>query len=495
MRSSLARVRQRRSVKVLIGGVAALTAAVGAVLAASPSALADPTTVTPVSITTASGSVGGGQTAANLAVQDQSGTASDWNKYVEFSGKYSGYLGYTAPGSVSPASVTGISASIDYRGPATATQTWTFSLYNWATGAWTAIGTNAAAPDWGSWKVLTFTASGTVSNYLSSTGQIRLQLSAGNNADAADIDYAGLALTVGGTTPPSTSTGSTTPSTTATSAPTTSTGSTTTSPSTSSAPPTSASSSGGSGGLPGPAACPGCWHPALRTSWNWVLSKVPSAPYRNVQMYDIDGFNASASDVTAMHNAGMKVVCYISAGTYEDWRPDASQFPAAILGSGVSGWPGEKWLDVRDVQKSSSKLASIMNARLDTCRTKGFDAVEFDNVDGYTNKTGFPLTASDQAYYNVFLANAAHSRGMSAVLKNDGDQVTKLLPYFDMALNEQCNEYTECDKLTPFISAGKPVFNAEYGSSTSFCAADNAANINGVNFTIDLDDSVFQPCR
>jgi len=246
---------------------------------------------------------------------------------------------------------------------------------------------------------------------------------------------------------------------------------------------------------PSPTPCSGCWHPALHTSWNWVLSKVPTAPYRNVQMYDVDGFNATASDVAAMHNAGMRVVCYISAGTYEDWRPDASKFPAAILGSGVSGWPGEKWLDVRDVKKTNSALASIMNARLDMCRTKGFDAVEFDNVDGYSNSTGFPLTSSDQTYYNVFLANGARSRGMSAVLKNDLDQVQQLLPYFDMALNEQCNQYKECGTLAPFVAAGKPVFNAEYASSTSFCSADNSANINGVNFSIDLDDSKFQPCR
>ncbi len=247
--------------------------------------------------------------------------------------------------------------------------------------------------------------------------------------------------------------------------------------------------------LPGPTACAGCWHPALDTSWNWVLSNVPTAPYRSVKMYDIDGFNAAASDVTAMHNAGIKVVCYISAGTYEDWRPDATQFPASLIGNAVDGWPGEYWLDVRDVQKTGSTLAAIMNARLDMCRAKGFDAVEFDNVDGYTNSPGFPFTAPDQAYYNVFLANAAHQRGMSAVLKNDLDQVTTLLPYFDMALNEQCNEYSECGALSKFVAAGKPVFNAEYSSSTGFCAADNAANFNGVDYSVDLDDSVFKPCR
>jgi hypothetical protein len=484
MSSPTPRARRLRSVKPLIAAAAALVAAATFALFVSPDAMADSTTLTPVSITTVAGATGSGQPVSNLAVQDQSGTASDWNKYVEFSGQYSGYLTYTVPATIAPSSVTGIQARIAYRGPATATQTWTFSLYNWTTSSWTALGTNAAAPDWGAWTLLSLDASGSMGDYLSSGRQIRLQLAANNAADSADIDYAGLALTTSPVTPPPTSP-STTPSTSPTSTPSST-------PSTS---PSTTPTTPPSGGLPDPVSCPGCWHPALQTSWNWVLSKVPTAPYRKVQMYDIDGFNAAASDVAAMHSAGMEVVCYISAGTYEDWRPDASQFPAAIKGSGVSGWPGENWLDVRDVQNTGSVLASIMNARLDMCRTKGFDAVEFDNVDGYTNPTGFPLTASDQAYYNVFLANGARSRGMSAVLKNDLDQVTQLLPYFDMALDEQCNQYGECGKLAPFVSAGKPVFNAEYATSTSFCPADNAANINGVNYSLNLDDSKFQPCR
>ena len=116
-------------------------------------------------------------------------------------------------------------------------------------------------------------------------------------------------------------------------------------------------------------------------------------------------------------------------------------------------------------------------------------------MDGYTNSTGFPLSANDQAYYNVFLANGARSRGMSAVMKNDNGQISALLPYFDMALNEECNAFSECGPYSQFVQAGKPVFNAEYGSSTSFCSADNAANYNGVRFALDLDDSIFQPCR
>lgn len=241
--------------------------------------------------------------------------------------------------------------------------------------------------------------------------------------------------------------------------------------------------------------CPDCWHPPLRVSWNWVLASVPKAPFRDVQVYDIDGFDATAADVTALHNAGKKVICYFSAGSYENWRPDADQFSSAILGNSLDGWAGERWLDIRDIQQPGSALAAIMNARLDMCRSKGFDAVEFDNVDGYSNRTGFPLTASHQLAYNRFLANGAHARGLSAVMKNDIDQIDELLPYFDMALNEECNAYDECGPYQAFVRAGKPVFNAEYESSTGFCASDNAANINGVRFAIDLDDSIFEPCR
>lgn len=554
-----------RTVRRWLVAGAVVTAAAALTLFNPLDASAETTTVTPTAITTTAGSTGSGQSVAELAAMDLSGTTDNWNKYVEFSGRYSGYLTFTVPNG---ASWSAIAVQVNYRGPATATQKWTFSLYNWSTSAWVPVGTNVGAPDWGAWKLLTFNASGTVANYVSSSNAIRLQLSANNSADAADIDYAAVVLTSGGgvsnTVAPSAPASTVAPSapadTVAPSAPaglrvTASTvssvslswsgstdnvgvtgyevlengGSTAVaSPTGTSATisglssstrysfavrardavgnrsaasagvsVTTGSSGGGSGGggLPAPVACPGCWRPALQTSWNWVISEVPAAPYRAVQMYDIDGFDATAADVASLHAAGKKVVCYLSVGTDENWRPDAAQFPAAILGKPVDGWSGERWLDVRDVQQPGSVLAQIMSARLDMCRMKGFDAVEFDNMDGYANSTGFPLTAPQQGYYDAFLANGARSRGMSAVMKNDIDQITTLLPYMDMALNEQCNQYQECGGYSQFIQAGKPVFNAEYATSTSFCAADNAANINGVNFSINLDDSIFQPCR
>jgi hypothetical protein len=135
-----------------------------------------------------------------------------------------------------------------------------------------------------------------------------------------------------------------------------------------------------------------------------------------------------------------------------------------------------------------------MTARMRMCKHKGFDAVEPDNIDGYTNDTGFPFTAQDQLRYNTWIANAAHSLGLSVGLKNDVDQTAQLEPYFDWALDEQCNQYTECGTEGVFVRANKAVFNAEYEGGTSFCGADVASHINGVLFSLDLDGSTFQPC-
>jgi len=125
---------------------------------------------------------------------------------------------------------------------------------------------------------------------------------------------------------------------------------------------------------------------------------------------------------------------------------------------------------------------------MDLCKSKGFDAIEPDNVDGYTNSTGFSLTASDQLAYNKMLADLAHSRGLSVGLKNDIDQVSALVGYFDWALNEQCFQYNECDPLKAFVSANKAVFEVEYSLATSkFCSQANTMNFNALKKNLDLD--------
>jgi hypothetical protein len=241
-----------------------------------------------------------------------------------------------------------------------------------------------------------------------------------------------------------------------------------------------------------PAAVPcvgACWVPPARTSWQIQLQGKLKTTI-NVRLYDVDGFDTPKATVTALHAAGRKVACYFSVGSFEDWRPDVAKFPAAVKGLG-NGWPGEKWLDVRRLDI----LMPIMEARMDLCKSKGFDSVDADNVDGYTNTTGFPLTGADQLAYNASLANAAHARGLTIALKNDLNQIPQLVSYFDWSLNEQCFAYQECALLNPFRSAGKAVMNIEYSlSPKKFCPTANALNFNSLKKPMSLKAGR-KPCR
>jgi endo-alpha-1,4-polygalactosaminidase (GH114 family) len=242
--------------------------------------------------------------------------------------------------------------------------------------------------------------------------------------------------------------------------------------------------------LPEPVPCVGCWQPGLVTSWQWQLQGHVDTSFE-VQMYDIDGFEATGSLVSSIHSDGAAAVCYVDVGSWENWRPDAGRFPERVLGRS-NGWKGERWLDIRRMKV----LAPLMRERLGMCADKGFDGVELDLVDGYQNRTGFPLSGADQRRYNVFLANEAHRLGLSVALKNDLGQIGALLPYFDYAVNEQCHRYHECDRLDAFVEAGKAVFGVEYGLRTSeFCPKSNDHDFNFLKKDLDLRALPRVPCR
>ena len=224
------------------------------------------------------------------------------------------------------------------------------------------------------------------------------------------------------------------------------------------------------------------WRPAPHTTWQWQLT-TPVNRSVSAQMFDIDLFDNSSAVVSALHRQGRHVICYLDAGTFENFRPDAHSFPKSVLGK-PNGWPGERWLDIRQL----SILGPIMRARFELCARKGFDGVEADNVDGYENGTGFPLTAADQLKYNEWLARTAHGLHLSIALKNDVDQTSQLEPYFDYALDEQCFQYTECQKLRPFVVHHKAVFEVEYQLPTSqFCTQANHDGFMSMRKDLDLN--------
>lgn len=209
-------------------------------------------------------------------------------------------------------------------------------------------------------------------------------------------------------------------------------------------------------------------------------------------MYASDGTTPNAAGVTAVHGVGGHAVCYVSGGSFEKGRPDENSFPAGVLGKVLQGWPDEKWLDVRQ----TSVLEPIMRARATKCKTAGFDAIDWDNVDGYANDNGFGFSANDQIAYNTLLAKIAHDNGMSVALKNDLDQIPQLVTVFDFAVNEQCAEYNECASLDPFTQAGKAVAQIEYTvNASTFCPPANTAKRSASKMALALTPMPWTPCR
>ena len=231
------------------------------------------------------------------------------------------------------------------------------------------------------------------------------------------------------------------------------------------------------------AAAPARWQPRPGLSWQLQLSgRLDRSVAADV--VEVDGLDTTAATVAGLHADGRRAVCYVDAGSWERWRADAQRFPAAVLGRPLDGWPNERWLDIRRLDV----LLPLLRARIADCAGKGFDGIDFDNVDGYTNRTGFPLRAADQLRFNRALAAAAHRHGLAVGLKNDLDQVPQLVASFDFAVNEQCFAFDECAKLLPFVARGKPVVVIEYATATAlFCPAAVELGFDALRKRLSLD--------
>ncbi len=196
---------------------------------------------------------------------------------------------------------------------------------------------------------------------------------------------------------------------------------------------------------------------------DWYIQYAGTIDYnKNVDVYNVDLEGTSVQNIKKLQDRGVKVICYISAGTFEDYRDDASDFLHSDIGNKMDGWP-ENWLDIR-----STNVRNIMKKRMLLAKTKGCNSIDTDNVDGYDNDSGFPLTYADQLDYNKFLANYAHSIGLSISLKNNLEQVKDLVNFFDFSINEECSQWDECNLLNPFVLQNKSVFHIEYVGSCKY---------------------------
>ena len=240
------------------------------------------------------------------------------------------------------------------------------------------------------------------------------------------------------------------------------------------------------------------WQPGPLNSWAYVIGEnyplsippVVDGVATDVQAVDADlgdqdGLTAGGvlvadpiieSSVAAIHSMGAKAICYVDAGTAENWRSDYGEFDPSELGGAVPGWPGEEFINVADwstaVPAGYETLQTIMTNRVTLCKQEGFDAVEMDNVDAYSDGDigDFTLTMAQEEAYLEELIPIVHDDGMAFFLKNEinGDSlISTIAPLVDGEIDEQCWQYNECSALDIFVQEGKPILNIEYSSSES----------------------------
>jgi hypothetical protein len=154
-------------------------------------------------------------------------------------------------------------------------------------------------------------------------------------------------------------------------------------------------------------------------------------------------------------------ICYVNAfQTQADEpgvdRPDErSNWPPNLVLSELGDdphWGGEYLIDISTAAKRR-QAADWVKQMIDGCREKGFEAVEYDNLDSWTRFDGTPLAddvpfSKPQALaYATILARRAHVRELAVAQKNTADVTPEQADRvgFDFAIAEECSRYDECN--------------------------------------------------
>ncbi len=169
-------------------------------------------------------------------------------------------------------------------------------------------------------------------------------------------------------------------------------------------------------------------------------------------------------------------ICYVNAFQTQSNeggvnRPDErSNWPAKVVLTKLGDdphWGGEYLVDIRNSRKRG-QAADWVEQMIKGCDRKGFDAVEYDNLDSWTRFDGTPLARkvpfdkSDALAYAKVLTRRAHERGLAVGQKNTAgitrSQSAKV--GFDFAIAEECSRYDECNRYRHIY--GDNVIEIEY---------------------------------
>jgi hypothetical protein len=181
-------------------------------------------------------------------------------------------------------------------------------------------------------------------------------------------------------------------------------------------------------------------------------------PSVDAELFVIDLFETSRAQIASLQARGKVVIAYVSAGSYEPWRPDVDVLPATVLGNPLAGYPDEAWLDIRE-----PSVRQLLVGRLTLAADKGFDGVLLVSLDGYLANTGHDLSVDDQMAYNLWLAERARQAGLAAGISSAWPEASQLAARYDFAIHLNCLASQRCDELAPYRARGRAVFDLESG--------------------------------
>lgn len=157
-------------------------------------------------------------------------------------------------------------------------------------------------------------------------------------------------------------------------------------------------------------------------------------------------------------------ICYVNGF---QTQPGA-EWPAGLLVPGADGqpladasWPDEFLIDTSTAEKRGANLALVLPA-IKACAAKGFDVVEFDNLDSYIRSGGY-LEMEDALAFAGLLVAAAGEHRMVAAQKNTAELSTRGRDEagFVFAVVEECDRWQECASFTDVYGRGQ-VIGIEY---------------------------------
>jgi hypothetical protein len=222
------------------------------------------------------------------------------------------------------------------------------------------------------------------------------------------------------------------------------------------------------------------WIPRAGLTWQIQLTGAFD-PTADAGVYDLDPYTTGAQIVGDLDAHGRQTICHLDIGVADTSTPDGARLRGPVRGT--SAGPGRYWLDIRQW----TVIEPVLTDRFTLCKDKGFQAVDADSGYGYTEPTGFGLTADDQVLYDQRVAGLARGLGLAVAVRTPPDIAALVEPHVDFSVVGGCFSGSDCGRYAVYIDADKAVFDVETGARMVFCGLTRSYGIVAIRKRSTLD--------